>query len=213
MKLLDKLFGKKENSSNVRKNAMILNNKQSSNEQRIKEQPLMISQYVAHYVYEKSDRHKTQYIELLYGMGYTQEEAEKMFEFECDIVKKYNKRYLLEPGFVKAWFFSLSQPFFREYPKVKDDILKEHFLTMSELCKIIDEAEWHFWNSHERKMSDEVWAEIYGWHFKGKGGEFAVQYFEMIADETGIPSSKIALYSSHEGRFLSALKWRAMYGA
>ncbi len=168
---------------------------------------LMLSQYAAFYVYNNSEEHKAQYIDKLTRLGFDRKEAEALFGFECDILRKYNKRYLLLPGFTKMWFFGLSQPFFLNYPKEKEDILKERFLTLSELCKIIDEAEWHFVNSHERQMPDAVWQEISAWRLKGAGAEFAMKYFAMVARETGIPEMKIASYSSNEGRHLSLYKW------
>lgn len=169
---------------------------------------LMISQYAAFYVYQGSEVHKNRYINKLMTLGFNKDEAERLLNFETDILNRFNKRYLLHKDFTKMWFFGLNQPFFLNYPKEKDDILKEHFLTLSELCKIVDEAEWHFWNSHERIASDEVWSEIYSWHLQGAGGEFAVKYFEMVAEVTGIPESKIAAYSSNEGSHLSNYKWR-----
>ena len=85
---------------------------------------------------------------------------------------------------------------------------KEKFFTVSELCKIIDEAEWHFWNSHERVMSDEVWEEIFQWRIQGAGGEFGERYFEMISRETGIELSSLAALSNAQGKHLSRYKWR-----
>lgn len=79
---------------------------------------------------------------------------------------------------------------------------------MSELCKIIDEAEWHYWNSHELPLSPEVWQEIEQWRRKGEGGDFAESYLEMIADVTGIPIEKILALCSNQGRHLSMYKWQ-----
>ena len=170
--------------------------------------PLMLSQYAARYVYNNDETAAKEYKKILISIGFLEDEAERLFNFECDILRKYNKKYLLEDGFTRMWFFGLSQPFFDSYPKEKEDILKEHFLTLSELCKIIDEAEFHYWNSHERDISDECWNEIYAWHLKGQGGDFAVKYFDMTAQETGIPREKIGYYSAHEGSHIKYNKWR-----
>ena len=170
-----------------------------------REEHMMISQYAAFYVYQNSALHKKQYINKLISLGYENKEAEALLDFECDILRKYDKRYLLHPNFTQKWFFRLSRPLFTGK---QEDILKERCLTLSELCKIIDEAEWHFWNSHERQMPDEVWDEIDAWHLSGQGSEFAIKYFEMTALETGIPEEKIKIFSSNEGRHLSLYKWR-----
>lgn len=140
-------------------------------------------------------------------MGFKKEDAEKVFEFECDVIRKYEKPFLLERKFTKNWFFGLKQPFFLAYPSTKEDILKEKALTISELCKIIDEAEWHFWNSHEKDVSDTVWAEICAWRLKESGAEFAITYFEMIAQETGVPMKNFAALSAEQGSHLNRYKW------
>ena len=114
---------------------------------------------------------------------------------------------MLHPEFTQMWFFGLDKPFFHQYPNTKDDILKECFLTISEICKIIDEAEWHFWNSHERKLSDDVWNEICEWRIKGKGGDFAMQYFDMIEEKTGVSSESLMKLVNDQGAHLSKYKW------
>ncbi|MBQ3376170.1 MAG: hypothetical protein IJG49_07145 [Erysipelotrichaceae bacterium] len=202
MGIFSKLFKKQPESEKKTTTAQ----KSASSDQGNKN--LMLSQYAAFYAYQGSEAHRKRYIVKLLRLGFNENEAEKLLNFETDILKRFNKNYLLHPNFTQMWFFGLSQPFFLKYPKEKGDILKEHFLTLSELCKIVDEAEWHFWNSHEREMPDEVWSEIYTWRLNGPGGEFAVKYFTMVAEVTGIPTEKIAAYSSNEGKHLSDYKWR-----
>lgn len=168
---------------------------------------LMTSQYPALYLEENNPSYRNLYIQKLMSLGFNQTNAERMFLFECDIIRRYNKQYLLHPQFTQLWFFNLEQPFFLQYPKTKEDILKEKFLTVSELCKIIDEAEWHFWNSHEERLSDAVWGEIYMWRLKGSGADYAISYFEMIQQETGIPLENLAALCSWQGGHLNRYKW------
>ncbi|MBO4938541.1 MAG: hypothetical protein J6C98_06035 [Oscillospiraceae bacterium] len=168
----------------------------------------MTSQYPALYLHNQDDSYRSRYINKLCALGIRNEDAQKLFQFECDIIRKYGKQYLLDSAFTKSWFFGCRQPFFQSYPKEKEDILKEKSLTVSELCKIIDEAEWHFWNSHEKKLSDAVWAEICAWRLKGPGMEFAISYFEMIAETTGVPMDSLASLSNEQGSHLSRYKWR-----
>lgn len=174
----------------------------------INDDKLMLSQFAACYVGGGDDSYRKKYISNLTQLKLSKQDAQAMFAFDCAVIKKYNKSYLLNPDFTRMWFFGLKQPFFLAYPKEKADILKERFLTMSELCKIIDEAEWHFWNSHEREMSDEVWREIYEWRINVAGAEFAMQYFEMIADATKIPMDSIGAICRSQGAHLSKYKWR-----
>lgn len=168
----------------------------------------MTSQLPALYLQENHMVYRDDYIRRLESIGFEKRDAEKMFDFESEIIRKHGKQYLLNPAFTKLWFFGLKQPFFQQYPKMKEDILKERYLTVSELCKIIDEAEWHFWNSHEKELSDDVWREICEWRLKGPGAEFAIRYFEMIEEATGIPEESIAKLSSEQGKHLSRYKWR-----
>lgn len=198
MGLLNKLFGKKD--SDIKE--------QTEQQPILSTEKLMTSQFPALYLSENDQKYRNLYLSKLMSIGFTKKNAEKMFDFECDIIRRHGKRYLQHPQFTELWFFGLGQPFFLQYPKTKEDILKEKYLTMSEFCKIVDEAEWHFWNSHEKNLSDEVWAEIYDWHLKGPGMEFASTYFEMIEKETGIPSENIASLCALQGEHLSRYKWK-----
>lgn len=202
MGLFDKLFGKKEPGKKTQV-PPVASNVQAT----IPTEKLMTSQFPALYLKDNNQAYRDIYIRQLMRIGFNQKNAEKMFEFECDIIRRHGKQYLQHPQFTELWFFGLSQPFFLQYPKTKEDILKEKYLTMSEICKIVDEAEWHFWNSHERNLSDEVWAEIYAWHLKGPGAEFATTYFEMIEKETGVPSENISALCALQGEHLSRYKW------
>ncbi len=168
---------------------------------------MMLAQMAALFLRDKQVAYVQYYVSNLMTIGFSHEEASKLFLFDCRVVRRWNKRYLTEPNFTRCWFFNLQQKFFTAYPSTKEDILKERFFTISELCKLIDEAEWHFWNSHEREMPPEIWQEICDWRLKGPGGEFAIRYFEMVAKETGIPVERITKYGSSEGSFLSFFRW------
>ena len=195
MGLLDGLFKKKEKEAAPSQAAVSTEN-------------YMTSQLPARYLRENNKAWRDQYMKRLESIGFKKKDAEKMFAFECDVIRKHGKEYLLHPPFTKMWFFGLKQPFFRQYPKTGEEILKERYLTVSELCKLIDEAEWHFWNSHERELLDGVWEEICAWRLKGPGAAFAIRYFKMIEQETGIPGESIAKLSSEQGKHLNQYKWR-----
>jgi len=168
---------------------------------------LMTSQLPALYLKEKYSAYRDVYLKKLTGLGFGKKEAEKMFGFECDVIRRHGKDYLQHPQFTQMWFFGLKQPFFFQYPQTKEDLMKEKYFTVSEICKLIDEAEWHFWNSHEKVLSEDVWEEITAWRLKGAGAEFAIRYFEMIEKETGISGKNIARLSSEQGRHLNCYKW------
>lgn len=184
-------------------------NNQSSQDSNltIQTKEFMTSQFPALYLKEDNDIYRKHYLKRLCDIGIKRKNAEIMFDFECEIIKKFNKDFLLHPGFTKMWCFGLTQPFFQQYPQKKEDILKEHFFTMSELCKMIDEAEWHIWNSHERVLSKSVWQEICDWRMKGEGMDFAVKYFDMIVEETGISTDDISKLCAEQGEHLCKYKW------
>ena len=168
----------------------------------------MTSKLPALYLHEQNASYRDIYINKLCVLGIKNEDAQKLFQFECNVICKYGKQFLLDSKFTYSWFFGLKQPFFQSYPKSKEEMLREKSLTISELCKIIDEAEWHFWNSHEKNVPDSVWTEICEWRLKGPGTEFAMSYFEMIAETTGISMNSLASLSSEQGSHLSLYKWR-----
>ena len=165
----------------------------------------MTSQLPALYLNKNDLSYRDAYLERLTDLGFEQEEAEKLFWFECDVIKTYDKPFLLEPGFTNSWFFSLKQPLL--YPKTREQIMQEKCLTISEACKMIDEAEWHFWNSHEKAISDAVWTEITQWRIKGEGGKFAIRYFGAVADAIGIAEDHMAKLVSEQGAHLNRYKW------
>ena len=202
MGLFDKLFGKKEPEKKAESTTVI-----SNAQPTMPTEKLMTSQFPALYLKENKLVYRDIYLRQLMRIGFNQKNAEKMFEFECDIIRRHGKQYLQHPQFTELWFFGLRQPFFLQYPKSKEDILKEKYLTMSEICKIVDEAEWHYWNSHERNLSSEVWEEICEWRLKGPGIEFASTYFEMIEKETGIPTENIGNLCALQGEHLNRYKW------
>ena len=195
MGIFNTLFGKKKDFEEKSKPNILDNEK------------LMTSQYVALYMQESNKEYKNIYLSRLTKIGIEKQNAEKLFEFECNVIRKHKKSYLLSAGFTNDWFFGLSQPFFLHYPKTKEDILKEKFFTVSELCKIVDEAEWHFWNSHERCLNNEIWNEIFEWRLKGNGMEFACDYLKMIEKETGVSSAELNNFVGLQGKHLSKYKW------
>ncbi|MDD6467517.1 MAG: hypothetical protein PUF50_05000, partial [Erysipelotrichaceae bacterium] len=93
---------------------------------------LMTSQLPALYLQKNNTMYRDEYMMRLENIGFQKADAEKIFDFECEVIRKFDKQYLLSPKFTKMWFFNLKQPFFQRYPKTKEDILKEQYLTVSE---------------------------------------------------------------------------------
>ena len=167
----------------------------------------MTSQLPALYLKNKDQSYYDLYVKQLEKIGFSGTDAGKIFDFECNVIRRHGKEFLLQPQFARSWLFDLKEPVFTQFPKTKAELLQETFFTVSELCKLIDEAEWHFWNSHEKAMSDAVWTEITEWRLRGPGGRFAGEYFSMIESTTGIPGESIGRLCALQGSYLSAVKW------
>lgn len=180
-------------------------------EKRHEKQPLMISQYPALYLYDNLQTAKTECIGILKTLGFTDIQANQLFEFEHNILKRYKRVQLTDPNFAEMWVFDLKQPlFFNCYPSTAEELIEEKFFTISELCKILDEAEWHFMNNHE-EVSDDVFADIFRWRLRGNGIRFAVEYYTMISNELGLPMELIQKVHNREGLVLDQLKWSMIY--
>lgn len=175
------------------------------------DESLMTSQFPAMFEDTKDLYYHSVYLQKLGALGISEEDARKLFAFELDVIRRHEKAFLLDPEFTINWFwfFDRTHPYFRSYPVEQEDILKEKYLTISELCKLIDEAEWHYWNVHEMAFPDEVWAEICQWRLNGGGADFAIRYFEMISAETGVSMDTLAPLSSAQGGHLNRYKWSA----
>ena len=208
MSFFNKLFMKKENVSSTTKPEVSTEKVSVPDAEAILQNDLMIVQYAAYYTEYGDEIYRKTYLEKTEALGIPREEAIHIFNFECDVCKKFNKKYLLELNFVKLWFMGLRQPFFVRYPKTKDEICKETFFTIGELSKLIDEAEWHFWNSSERDLSDDVWQEIYDWRLQGKGGEYTVNtYLPAVCKKYSISMDSFKKLVNYYGSFLNKNKW------
>lgn len=182
--------------------------KDAPNAESVLSNNLMIAQLAAYYVEYGDEIYRKEYLEKTEALGIDSEEALNLFKFECDVCKKYNKKQLLDPKYVKTWVMGLRQPVFADYPQTQEEICKEFFLTLGELSKIMDEAEWHFWNSHELPLSDEVWREIFNWRIQDNGGMYAVKtYMPAVSEKYSVSMDSLYKVVNHYGKFLSIYKW------
>ena len=78
----------------------------------------------------------------------------------------------------------------------------------SQIVKMWDEAEWHYWNSHERDLPEDVWAEIYAISRYG-GGELFIGYLKMVSEKSHVSMAKVQKYSMAEQNLIFKYKWNA----
>lgn len=73
----------------------------SSAQPVISTEKLMTSQLPALYLRENNSTYRENYVNRLESIGFHKADAEKMFDFECNVIRKYPKEYLLHPQFTK----------------------------------------------------------------------------------------------------------------
>ena len=85
------------------KNLFAKNEKEKETEKPTAKQPtvptemLMSSQYPALYLKENNSTYRDMYMENLSGIGFSRGDAEKLFDFECGVIRKHAKAYLQHP--------------------------------------------------------------------------------------------------------------------
>lgn len=165
--------------------------------------PLMTAQLIALYKKDFDKKYMDEYIRRLVSIGFGEEEATNLFIFESMIMKHDSITMLQSPDYLCGYYFGLQSPFLTH----KHDYYVEHqMFTVSEVTKIWDEAEWHFYNSHEKEMPDSVWHEIYTLSRKG-GAKLIQDTLRSIADHSSTDFDKIIKYSVCEQNMLFKYKW------
>ena len=65
---------------------------------------------------------------------------------------------MLDESFISKPLFSLTKPVLDK----EVSYYETHFeYPFSYIVKLSDEAEWHYWNNHEKNLNDRVWSEIF----------------------------------------------------
>lgn len=164
---------------------------------------LMTGQLVARFKQTHDQSYHDEYRRRLQFVGFEENEAESLFMFELMILKNDSIEPLASDDYLRSFIFDLQHvavPHEKEYY-----VLHQTFL-VSQIVKIWDEAEWHYWNSHERDLPDDVWEEIYTISRYG-GGELFIKYLKMVAEKSHVPMSKVQKYSMAEQDMIFKYKW------
>lgn len=119
---------------------------------------LMTSQLAALYLDSGEQSFRDEYLRRMRMCGLDDANAERMLRYETEILRAHPRPELLDPAFIKRPLFSLTAPVL-DHPV---EYYATHFeYPFSYIVKLSDEAEWHFWNSHERDLPEAVWSEIF----------------------------------------------------
>lgn len=165
---------------------------------------LLTGQLVARFKKTHDENLKGEYLRRLQSIGFSEQEANMLFVFELMILKHDAIELLADDGYLQGNYFDLQHKLLGQ----EDSWYIEHqrFLC-SEIVKIWDEAEWHYWNSHEREsMPEDVWEEIHRISRYG-GGRLFIDYLNMVAERSSVDLAKVQAYSAAEQQLIFAYKW------
>jgi hypothetical protein len=68
-----------------------------------------------------------------------------------------------------------------------------------------DEAEWHFWNSHEKDLSEEVWGEIFA--LSDKNRKLFIPFAMNLVNNLGWSVKQVNAFSFNEQGMLDYYRW------
>lgn len=163
---------------------------------------LLTSQLAAFWLDGGREEYRAEYLRRLRMCGLSRENAEKMLAFEADILKRYPRPELLKEDFIAARLFDLTTPFFSEPLRY----YKTNFVyPFSYVVKLSDEAEWHYWNHHEKKLFDPVWNEI-NW-LSDRNRLIFQPFAEHLVEHMGWTVENVNAFSYNEQGMLDKLRW------
>ena len=164
---------------------------------------LLTSQLVALWLDSKDEQYRLEYVRRLAMCGLNKEKAEDTFNFEKQILKKHPRPEMLRKDFVEIPLFNLFTPCL-EHPIT---YYENHFeYPLSYIVKLSDEAEWHFWNSHEKSMPDNVWNEIYWLADKNK--KLFIPFAMNLINNKGWTYKNVNQFSYQEQGMLDLYRWK-----
>ena len=165
----------------------------------------MTGQLIARFKQTHDQAYRDEYQRRLMFVGFEEAEAESLFMFELMILKHDSIEPLASDGYLKSFVFDLQHVVLPEENEYY--FLHQTFL-VSQIVKIWDEAEWHYWNSHERDLPEDVWAEIHAISRYG-GAALFIGYLKMVSEKSHVPMAKVQKYSKAEQDMIFKYKWNA----
>ena len=163
---------------------------------------VMTSQLAAIWLETRDDRFRDEYLRRIRMCGLGAQAAQAMFDYEAQILRKYPRPEMTDPDFVRKPLFTLSRPVLSHHAAYYE---KNFEYTLSHIIKMNDEAEWHFWNSHELDLSDEVWGEINMLSDKNKA--LFIPYAMDLIDNHGWANTNVNAFSFNEQGMLDLIRW------
>ena len=166
---------------------------------------LMTGQLIARFKQTHDQAYRDEYQRRLMFVGFEEAEAESLFMFELMILKHDSIEPLASDGYLKSFVFDLQHV---ALPQENEYYFLHQTFLVSQIVKIWDEAEWHYWNSHERDLPEDVWAEIHAISRYG-GAALFIGYLKMVSEKSHVPMAKVQKYSKAEQDMIFKYKWNA----
>ncbi len=164
---------------------------------------LLTSQLVALWLDSKDEQYHLEYVRRLAMCGLHKEKAEETFNLERQILENHPRPEMLRKDFVEIPLINLFTPCL-EHPIT---YYENHFeYPLSYIVKLSDEAEWHFWNSHEKSMPDNVWNEIYWLADKNK--KLFIPFAMHLINNMGWTYENVNQFSYQEQGMLDLYRWK-----
>lgn len=171
---------------------------------------ILTSQLLYLWIETKKPRYRLEYERRLKMCGLAPETIRKTMEFEKAIFQKFPRPEMLDPQFVARPLLTLGKPFL---PNPVDHYKTNFEYPLSYVIRISDEADYHFWNSHERHLSKEVWTEIFCLSEKG-GQRLFLPFATHLLQELGWTVKNVNTFSYNEQGMLDKYRWnKTMTGA
>lgn len=175
----------------------------SADDERSAYAKYMTGQLIALYKQTHLPEYQTEYMTRLKIIGFSKEEATRLFFLELMIIKHFSIPKLAADDYLNSAYFDLQNV---RFPESNEYYISHQTFTVSEIVKIWDEAEWHYHYSHEKELPEPVWQEIAAISRYG-GGELYLGYIRMIAEHSQLPEDKIHRYAYAEQGLLYKYKW------
>lgn len=216
MGLLDKLFGTKKTTETTVADMKAGQKETAETEKRVSAGPtneelarwfqcLTTGTLVATYKKRQDETLKKEYLRRLVFIGFSPEEAEKLFDYELRILTPQALESLSDPEYMDGWYFSMQDVLLSGGLQAQID--GQVFL-VTEVTKIWDEAEYLYQTTeeNERDLFSPVWDEIY--RISRYGGNLLLQpYLREMAKRAGVDQARLQYYAAAEQQMMFKYKW------
>jgi len=134
--------------------------------------------------------------------GINREKAESFITSDIEIITRLDKRFLIEPSFIKTWFVKLDEAKLKKDPK---EYLINREFAISEISKIFDEINWHNANSAQAPWELDAWLQISELCFRGENPFLNVAVTTLTL--LGWSYEEAHRYLFNENKLILSVRW------